>query len=49
MSKKDYTFKVYQSLTEYPKEFDVTSIPRTFIISKKGEIVIDKSGRCRLE
>lgn len=44
MSKKDYTFKVYQSLTEYPKEFDVTSIPRTFIISKKGEIVIDKSG-----
>ena len=44
MSKKDYTFKVYQSLTEYPKEFDVTSIPRTFIISKKGEIVMDKSG-----
>lgn len=44
MSKKDYTFKVYQSLTEYPKEFDVRSIPRTFIISKKGAIVIDKSG-----
>jgi thiol-disulfide isomerase/thioredoxin len=44
MSKKDYTFKVYQSLTQYPKEFDVTSIPRTFIISKEGEIVIDKSG-----
>lgn len=44
MSKKDYGFNVYQSLTEYPKEFDVSSIPRTFIISKKSEVVIDKSG-----
>ncbi|WP_456439690.1 TlpA family protein disulfide reductase [Psychroserpens sp.] len=44
ISKKDYSFNVYQSLTEYPKEFNVSSIPRTFIISKKGEIVIDKSG-----
>ncbi|WP_323788517.1 TlpA disulfide reductase family protein [Psychroserpens sp.] len=44
MSKKEYSFKVYQSLTDYPKEFDVTSIPRTFVIDKKGEIVIDKSG-----
>jgi thiol-disulfide isomerase/thioredoxin len=44
MSKKEYSFKVYQSLTQYPREFDVTSIPRTFIISKKGEIVMDKSG-----
>ena len=42
--KKDYSFKVYQPLTKYPKEFNVSSIPRTFIISKKGEIVIDKSG-----
>ena len=44
ITKKDYTFNVYQSLTEYPKEFDVTSIPRTFVIDKKGEIVIDKTG-----
>lgn len=44
MTKKNYSFQVYQSLTNYPAEFDVTSIPRTFIISKKGEIVIDKSG-----
>ena len=42
--KKDYSFKVYQPLTKYPKKFNVSSIPRTFIISKKGEIVIDKSG-----
>lgn len=44
MIKKDYTFKVYQSLTEYPKDFNVSSIPRTFVISKTGEIVIDTSG-----
>jgi len=44
MTHKNYSFEVYQSLTSYPKEFDVSSIPRTFIISKKGKIVIDKSG-----
>lgn len=44
IAKKKYSFKVYQSLTEYPSEFNVTSIPRTFIISKSGEIVIDKTG-----
>jgi len=44
VTKKNYSFQVHQSLTNYPAEFDVTSIPRTFIISKNGEIVIDKSG-----
>ena len=44
MTHKNYSFKVYQSLTSYPKEFNVSSIPRTFIISKNGDIVIDKSG-----
>lgn len=44
ISKKDYSFNVYQPLSQYPQEFDVTSIPRTFVISKKGEIVIDKTG-----
>jgi len=44
MSEKEFSFNVYQSLTEYPNEFDVTSIPRTFVIDKKGKIVIDKSG-----
>ncbi|MEH6535495.1 MAG: TlpA disulfide reductase family protein [Psychroserpens sp.] len=44
MAHKNYSFEVYQSLTDYPTEFNVSSIPRTFIISKKGEIVIDKSG-----
>ncbi|WP_298760100.1 TlpA disulfide reductase family protein [uncultured Psychroserpens sp.] len=40
----NYSFEVYQSLTKYPKDFNVSSIPRTFIINRKGEIVIDKSG-----
>ncbi|WCO02774.1 TlpA family protein disulfide reductase [Psychroserpens ponticola] len=44
MSKKEYSFNVYQSVTEHPKEFNVSSIPRTFVISKTGEIVIDKTG-----
>jgi len=44
MTHKNYSFEVYQSLTVYPKEFNVSSIPRTFIISKKGDIVVDKSG-----
>ena len=41
---KNYTFNAYQPLTNYPQEFNVSSIPRTFIISREGEIVIDKSG-----
>ncbi|SDS57634.1 Thiol-disulfide isomerase or thioredoxin [Formosa sp. Hel1_31_208] len=44
MSSKCFTFKTYQSLTEYPKELKVSSIPRTFLISKTGDILIDKSG-----
>ncbi|WP_235989381.1 TlpA family protein disulfide reductase [Psychroserpens algicola] len=44
MMDKDYSFPVYQPLTQYPSEFEVSSIPRTFIIDKNGAIVIDKSG-----
>lgn len=44
IKKKAYSFNAFQPLTQYPQEFKVTSIPRTYIISKQGEIVIDKSG-----
>lgn len=44
MLDKNYSFPVYQPLTQYPPEFNVSSIPRTFIISKQGDIVIDKTG-----
>ena len=44
ISKNNYSFNVYQPLSQYPQEFDVTSIPRTFVIDTQGKIVIDKSG-----
>ena len=44
LNKNDYTFKVYNPLTKYPESFDVTNIPRTFLIDKQGHIVIDKTG-----
>lgn len=44
ISKKGYTFDVYKPLTQNPEIFDVTSIPRTFLIDKTGKIVIDKRG-----
>ncbi len=43
-SKKGYTFNVYNPMTKYPDSFDVTGIPRTFLIDKNGRIVIDKTG-----
>lgn len=44
LNKSNYTFKVYGSLTSPPNQFNVSSIPRTFLIAKDGSIVIDKSG-----
>lgn len=42
--KKQYTFEVYRPISNYPAVFDVTSIPRTFLIDKEGHIIIDESG-----
>jgi thiol-disulfide isomerase/thioredoxin len=42
-TKKNFEFKVYSSKSEIPDEFKTRSIPRTFIINKKGEIVVDES------
>ncbi|NNL15980.1 MAG: TlpA family protein disulfide reductase [Flavobacteriaceae bacterium] len=44
LKKNDYDFKVQIPKTKYPEAFDVSSIPRTFLIDKKGNIVIDKTG-----
>lgn len=44
MVHNNYSFPVYKPLTQYPSEFNVSSIPRTFVIGKTGDIVIDKSG-----
>jgi thiol-disulfide isomerase/thioredoxin len=42
--KKGYNLNSYSPLSSYPKDFNINSIPRTFLINKKGEIVIDKRG-----
>lgn len=42
--KHAYQFKVYSAMTAYPKDFEVSSIPRTFVIDKDGAIVFDKTG-----
>lgn len=44
INEKDFTFKVYSPISEAPNTFDVSSIPRTFILNKKGEVVVDKTG-----
>ena len=41
---KGYPFSVAIPLTNYPNTFDVSSIPRTFLLDKTGRIVIDKTG-----
>lgn len=44
LSKNNYAFKVHIPKTKYPESFNVSSIPRTFLIDKDGNIVIDKTG-----
>ena len=44
LDKHNYNFKIYNSVTAYPEMFDVTSIPRTFLIDKEGNVVMDKTG-----
>lgn len=42
--KRDFNFQVYRPSRNVPSELKTSSIPRTFIINKKGEIVVDESG-----
>ena len=43
-TKRSFDFEVYTSINQIPKELSTRSIPRTFIINKTGEIVVDESG-----
>ncbi|MBU2928346.1 TlpA family protein disulfide reductase [Winogradskyella psychrotolerans] len=43
-SKNQFTFEVFNALTPPPSELSVHTIPRTFIINKNGDIVVDESG-----
>lgn len=42
--KKNFNFEVFSPINEIPTELSTRSIPRTFIINKNGEIVVDESG-----
>ena len=44
LAENNYSFNIHIPTTQYPKAFDVSSIPRTFLIDKKGNILIDKTG-----
>ena len=44
LEKHNYSFEVHNPISQYPKYFDISSIPRTFLIDKQGNIVIDKTG-----
>ena len=44
LNEKKYTLPSYNQYDNRPKEFSVSSIPATYIINKKGEIVVHKIG-----
>lgn len=44
LKNKGYSFQSYQPSAQPPSNFNVSSIPRTFVIDKTGKIVLDKSG-----
>jgi len=44
MNKKGYDFPVYIPKQQVPNAIESYSLPTTYVISKQGKIVIDKSG-----
>jgi len=44
LRKKGYNFKVYTPQSKPPETFNVKSIPRTFLLDREGNIIIDESG-----
>jgi len=44
LDKNNYNFNVLMPKSEYPKVFNMKSIPRTYLIDQNGNIIIDKSG-----
>ena len=43
-AKKEFNFEVFKPLNQVPEVLTTTSIPRTFVINKYGDVVIDESG-----
>lgn len=44
IKKNKYSFQFHSPKTVNPNPFQISSIPRTFIIDKSGNIVVDKTG-----
>ncbi len=44
MEKNSYSFDVYNPINDIPDELYSRSIPATYLISKKGKIIIEKRG-----
>ncbi len=44
MTAKKYNYPVYRSLSEYPQPFVSKTIPATYLLDKKGNIIVDKTG-----
>lgn len=44
LKNNNYNLKIYSPLTEAPETFNVSSIPRTFLLDREGNIIIDESG-----
>lgn len=44
LEKKEYNLEVFTPVTNAPETFNVRSIPRTFLIDRNGNIIIDESG-----
>ena len=42
--KNHYEFLVHAAISQNPKALEASSIPRTFVLDQKGQIVIDKTG-----
>ena len=47
VSKKEYDFPIYSLRSRLPEEFQTSSIPNTFVISPKGEIVAKRIGMAK--
>lgn len=47
LQKKDLQLPVYHAISHPPKPIDGFSLPTTYLIDKKGDIVIDKTGAAR--
>ena len=44
LTKHNYTFKVYKPVRGYPEFFTISTIPRTYLIDKEGNVIIDENG-----